>query len=407
MSRGPYTSNPKGRPAAQKDLLLDVSRLIWRSWRGKLPTGIDRVCLEYVAHFGSRAQAVVQYKGRTHVLAPGASGRLFTLLLSGGPAIRRKLIALALRAAALTKGKPPRPGMIYLNVGHTGLHDSSLTRWISKYEVRAIHLVHDLIPITHPQFCRAGEAQKHADRIRNALESATGIIGNSKATLDDLANFASTIGHPMPPILPARISGVQIPERIIPRKLARPYFIVIGTIEGRKNHLLLLKVWRRLVSALGDQAPILVLVGQRGWKAEETIAILDQLDDLDGHVLELSRCQDDELLELLAGATALLMPSLAEGFGLPVVEALQVGTPVIASDLPIFRELAGQIPTYLDPSDVDAWEAAIQAFIANGFERQRQGSLISGYQAPDWPGHFSAVEQWLGTLPHKVTGSVR
>lgn len=384
--------------AARKDLLIDVTRLIWRSWRGKLPTGIDRVCLEYVDHFGPRAQAVVQYHGFTYVLSPAASDRLFELILSGGLGIRKRLIALAMRAAARTRGKPPRRGMIYLNVGHTGLHDSTLTTWISKNGLMAIHLVHDLIPITHPQFCRDGEARKHTDRMRNALESATGIIGNSQATLDDLAIFACTIGCPMPPILPAWISGVQAPERIVPRKLAKPYFIVIGTIEGRKNHLLLLNVWRRLVAALGDDAPILVLAGQRGWKAEEATAILDQLDDLEGHVLELSRCQDDELLELLAGATALLMPSFAEGFGLPIVEALQVGTPVIASNLPVFRELARQIPTYLDPSDAEAWEAAIRAFIANGPECQRQRSLIGGYAAPDWPGHFSKVEEWLGTL---------
>jgi glycosyltransferase involved in cell wall biosynthesis len=388
--------------AARKDLLLDVTRLIWRSWRGRLPTGIDRVCLEYAAHFGPRAQAVVQYSGRTYVLSPASSDRLFALILSGKSNIRKRLIALALRAAARTKGNPPRRGMIYLNVGHTGLHDRMLTTWISKNEVRAIHLVHDLIPITHPQFCRAGEARKHTERMRNALESATGIIGNSQATLDDLAIFASTIGYPMPSILPAWISGAKAAERIVPRKLARPHFIAIGTIEGRKNHLLLLKVWRRLVAALKDQAPILVLVGQRGWEAEEATAILDQLDDLEGHVLELSRCRDEELLELLAGATALLMPSFAEGFGLPIVEALQLGTPVIASNLPVFRELAGQIPTYLEPSDAEAWEAAIQAFIANGPECERQRSLISGYRAPDWPGHFSGVEEWLATLSSSI-----
>lgn len=389
---------------ARKDLLLDVSRLIWRSWRGKLPTGIDRVCLEYVAHFGPRARAVVQYHGRTYVLSPASSDRLFGLILRGGPGLRKKLIAFALRALARTKRKPPQRGMIYLNVGHTGLHDSALTTWISTYGVRAVHLVHDLIPITHPQFCRAGEAQKHADRMRNALKSATAIIGNSQTTLDDLATFASSTGHPMPPNISAWLGGARIPDRVVPRTLARPHFIAIGTIEGRKNHLLLLEVWRRLVAALGDQAPLLVLVGQRGWEAEEATALLDQGGDLDGHVLEFSRCEDDELLQLLAGATALLMPSFCEGFGLPVVEALQVGTPVIASNLSVFRELAGPLPTYLDPLDTKAWEAAIQAFIVNGPESRRQRSTISDYRAPDWPRHFSAVEEWLGTLPAPSSG---
>jgi glycosyltransferase involved in cell wall biosynthesis len=164
----------------------------------------------------------------------------------------------------------------------------------------------------------------------------------------------------------------------------------------------LLKVWRRIVAALGNQAPILALAGQRGWKAEEATAILDQLNDLQGHVLELGQCQDQELLELLAGATALLMPSFAEGFGLPIVEALQIGTPVIASDLRVYRELAGEIPTYLDPLDEGSWEAEIRSFMGEGPEFQRQRSAMKGFKARDWPSHFGLVEDWLGSLAHRA-----
>jgi len=386
-------------PSKRRDLLLDVSRLVWRAWRGKLPTGIDRVCLEYVAHFGARALAVIQYRGRVFVLSPGASERLFSLLLVGVQGLRKKMVALGVRALARARRSPPQRGMIYLNVGHTGLHEIALTRWISANGVRAVHFIHDLIPITHPQFCRAGESQKHSDRIRNALKSATGIIGNSQATLDELATFASGMELSVPPSLVAWISGVQIAKSVVPRRYARPHFISIGTIEGRKNHALLLKVWRRLIPTLGDKAPILVLVGQRGWEAEEATALLDRGGDLDSYVRELSMCEDDKLLELLAGATALLMPSFAEGFGLPIIEALEVGTPVIASDLPVFRELVCDIPTYLDPADADAWEEAIRSFIAKGTEYQRQKSRMHGYPVPKWRGHFVAVEDWLSTLP--------
>jgi glycosyltransferase involved in cell wall biosynthesis len=385
--------------AKPRDLLLDVSRLIWRLWGDRLPTGIDRVCLEYVAHFGSRAQAVVQFRGRIFVLTPGSSDRLFDLLLGGGEGLRRRLVAIGARALPGARRSAPRPGMIYLNVGHTGLQEAALTAWIARNDVRAVYLIHDLIPITHPQFCRAGEAEKHAARIENALLSAAGIIGNSRATLDELQAFATERHLAMPPALPAWIGGCALPAQLTPKMLDRPHFVAIGTIEGRKNHRLLLKVWESLVGSMGNQSPILLIIGQRGWEADEVNAILDNPGALAGHVRELGRCDDEELAGWLAHARALLMPSFVEGFGLPVTEALSLGTPVIATNLPVYREVVGEIPTYVDALDVDGWETAIRAFADDSPERERQKRAIAGYVAPDWRSHFAAVEDWLARLP--------
>jgi glycosyltransferase involved in cell wall biosynthesis len=92
------------------------------------------------------------------------------------------------------------------------------------------------------------------------------------------------------------------------------------------------------------------------------------------------------------------MPSFVEGFGLPVVEALQLGTPVIASDLPVYREIVGDKPTYLDPNDVKAWAETIADFAEEGPERRRQVAAIRGYRAPTWDEHFRTVEAWLAGL---------
>ena len=252
--------------------------------------------------------------------------------------------------------------MIYLNVGHTGLDEPSLPEWIAQSRLRAIFMVHDLIPLTHPQFCRPPELSKHRRRMDNMLAAAAGIIGNSQASLEDLAGYARARGLTMPASIAAWISGWVRPRDFDTRKLGRPYFVCVGTIEGRKNHLMLLNVWRRLVAAEGGDAPVLVIIGKRGWQAEETIAILDRLGELSGSVIELSGCEDRDLAGWIAGARALLMPSFAEGFGLPVIEAMDLGTPVLASDLPVFREIAGSIPTYIDPSNAPGWEAAIRDF---------------------------------------------
>ncbi len=105
---------------------------------------------------------------------------------------------------------------------------------------------------------------------------------------------------------------------------------------------------------------------------------------------------------LLDGARAMLMPSRAEGFGLPLIEALQLGVPVIASDLPVFREIAGDIPTYVDPQDRSAWAETIADYSANGAERRRQLDAISSYRAPTWSEHFALVETFLQTILSKA-----
>ena len=101
------------------------------------------------------------------------------------------------------------------------------------------------------------------------------------------------------------------------------------------------------------------------------------------------------------------MPSCAEGYGLPVAEALRLGAPVIASDLPVFGEIAGAIPTLLPAHDATAWESAVMDFLGPSAERARQQAAMHGWRAPDWAGHFMQVERWLAHLgEHEKAGSV-
>jgi glycosyltransferase involved in cell wall biosynthesis len=378
--------------------LIDVTRLLWRAWRGRHPTGIDRVCLAYVRHFRDRGRAVVQRKGIIFVLSRTHSERVFDLLLQGREVRRAEIICALGRAIVSAWRAPPGKDMLYLNVGHTGLNDIALSNWIAQYSVRAIHLIHDLIPIANPEFCRPGEAERHRERILNALSSGTGIIGNSKATLEELASFAHERSTSVPPSVAAWIAGMEESREVIPKSLKRPFFVTVGTIEARKNHLMLLRIWRRLVEELREAAPVLVIVGQAGWEADEALQILNDPGTLENSVQTMQDCDDDELATWIAGARAVLMPSRAEGFGLPIIEALALGTPVIASDLPVFREIAGNIPLYLPPSDEKAWESYVRAFMSDNAERQGQVKRMASYRSPTWSEHFRIVEDWFSKL---------
>lgn len=384
-----------------KPYLIDVTRLVWRVWSGRLPTGIDRVCQEYLDRFGSQALAVIQRKGHLRVLSAKNSDRIFAMLAEGGPRFRFRFALFVLRIFFSKGNSADCSDRIYINVGHTGLDEPALGTWIHNWRIRAVLLVHDLIPITHPHFCRPGEAAKHDVRMRNALAFASGIIVNSRTTLDALRHYAESINTEVPPTLVAWLGGPAMVGSRAPNPLLQPYFVALGTIEGRKNHLLLLRVWQALAARLGDRTPLLVIVGQRGWEADEVFEILDSDATLKDYVQERSRCDDNALSTLICGARALLMPSFVEGFGLPVIESLQLGTPVIASDLGVYREIGGGIPLLIDANDSQAWEQAIVDYLDDDSDRIRQISALPGYRPPTWNDHFTKVEDWLKTLKYR------
>jgi len=390
-------------------LLLDVSRLIWRRWAGRQPTGIDRVCLAYLEHFGPRAQAVVQHRRFRGILGRRTSAALFQLLGRPEKAFRTKFAAMVFRRlrSANNRGND----RLYLNLGHTGLDSDGFRKWVGKAAVRPVYFVHDLIPLTDPEFCRAGEADRHRARMRTVLSTAAGIIGNSEATLDELARFASAESLPCPPALAAWLGWTPIePSPSRSPAPGRPTFVTLGTIEARKNHLLLLNIWKGLVARMGADAPRLLIIGQRGWEAEQVFNILDRDAALRDHLIELNHCADRELANHLDSARALVFPSKAEGYGLPLIEALALGVPVIASDLPVFREIGQGVPLLLDPADETSWEAAIFDFAQpKSAARAAQLQRLAGFRPPTWDDHFQRVEQWLATIgqPPADRGSIR
>jgi glycosyltransferase involved in cell wall biosynthesis len=232
------------------------------------------------------------------------------------------------------------------------------------------------------------------------LATAVGIIGNSQATVDTLAAFAADSGLPIPSILAAPLGTDRAHgARGTPQATRRPTFVMLGTIEARKNHLLLLQIWARLVRALGESAPRLVVIGQRGWECEQVFDLLDRGEVLRGAVEEIGACGDAELDDHLGNARALLFPSLVEGYGLPLVEALAAGTPVIASDLPVFHEIGQEIPDFIDPLDGPSWHDAILDYAQPVSSlRGAQLARMAGFSPPRWSAHFQRIDDWLMTL---------
>ncbi len=410
-------------------IVLDVSRLLSRAGRGT-PTGIDRVELAYAQHLitgpAPLSFATSDAAGRFGLLPRDAAAGYVAALAAewrgdGGvpPADRRlKQIALRLRAHALLRGARalrallqagPEPP-VYLLVSHYRLEARrALARLKGGGRTRFACLIHDLIPIEFPEYAKPGQDLRHRRRIETAAALGDTIIVGSSAVGDAFRPYLERAGR-APPVLvapfgwhlpapaPAPASATAPPEPGGP-----PYFVCVGTIEARKNHLLLLNLWRRLAAELGPAAPRLVLIGQRGWLTQNVTDMLDRCPALRGLVIERNALPDAEMAGLIRGARALLLPSFAEGFGFPVIEALALGVPVLCSDLPALRETGGTVPDYLDPLDGCGWRAAILDYAApQSQRREAQLRRLTGWHPARWEDHFAAVRRMIARLAGSV-----
>jgi len=388
------------------EIILDLSRLLSRTLH-PVPTGVDRVEMAYARTLLDLIPDQLQFAA---VNPFGFYGRLPRAAVAAflddterrwarreAPGRREMLASAARSLMRLRPRRPAAPGArrrFYVQASPHHLHRPARVRAKLRAErARFICLVHDLIPIEFPEYARPNGAAIHAARMRTMADLADGLIANSAATADALTRHLDDRQR-APVIRVAHLGTDPLPTGSgeMPR-IEQPYFVVLSTIEPRKNHILLLNIWRRMIETLGpDRTPRLAIVGRRGWENENVVDMLERCDAIRQHVHEFSGLPDRSVGALLRSARALLCPSFAEGFGMPVAEALQSGTPVICSDLPALREAGGMVPDFIDPLDGPAWMKTIMDFSAEpSAMRARQLTRLGGWSPPAWRTHLETV----------------
>ena len=296
------------------------------------------------------------------------------------------------------------PEAVYLHTSHSQLERAALPRWLAGAQVQPVFFLHDVIPIDTPEFCRPGEDARHRLRIAAMARHARLVLVNSQATADAARLCMEREGWRIPPfaVVPLGVEecfrrGAELP---VPRA-PHPYFIVVGTIEPRKNLAFLLAVWRRLVERMGAAAPRLVVVGRRGWENESVLDYLERSHLIAPFVIEVSDLGDAGLASVMAGARALLAPSMSEGFSLPVAEALTLGVPVVASDIAVHREIGQGMARLIDPLDGPGWLRAIEAACGVGDPGEAPAPPHRPYRALTWREH---VETAFGHMRAALRG---
>ncbi|MCZ8375704.1 MAG: glycosyltransferase family 1 protein [Beijerinckiaceae bacterium] len=251
-------------------------------------------------------------------------------------------------------------GACYINTSYANTRSWRSLAWLRRRRgLRSVFVVHDLLPLENPDWFWDGLKTRFLKQIECILAAADGIVTPSETVACNLRQFLGQHGHKPIPVRAIHLpAGDAFQRAKNSEKYDTPYFVMCGTIEPRKNHKLIIDVWRKII-AQNYRAPKLIIFGKRGWRNNDVFSILDNDPSIKSHFLEISDISTDDLAYFLSGARALLMPSFNEGFGLPVVEAMRTKTRVIASDIPVFREIANEYATFVDYSDVGRWASEV------------------------------------------------
>lgn len=402
------------RYGAAVHLVFDLSLTVAKPWL-QPPSGIDRVEFAHAFHwrrlpakdvtFVMRTAwdrlAAIPHESALEILAQ-VEARIAPGLDHSAHALRdRPLRVMGLHLVGgglvpLHRRLEGRPDSVFLTVSCATLHKHGALAALRARGCGMAALVHDLIPLTHPDCFPPGEAELHRQRMEGVARFADAAFAVSGAVADEMARWFPAHGLRPPPVEVAHL-GLDLPDRApgAPAPAGdTPYFVMLGSLEPRKNHLLMLEVWRTLARR-GGPSPRLLVIGRRPARGHPAVALLER-GDFGGLVEDRGRLPDAEAAALLRGARALLFPSLAEGFGIPLAEALALGVPVLASDIPAFREVGGAVPEFLDPLDGPGWRQAVLDYAQpDSPSRAAQLARLAFWRAPRWEDHFARVERVL------------
>lgn len=396
-------------------VVLDITRTVTQLGQGHY-SGIDRVEQAYITHLISRPgdvwflsrgtggfalldrdgmKGLMAYvRGKVPLGRPDLIGLMARRLRPGqrrAQAAMRRLArhVVPTRFIGWMLKRATGGDFVYLNVSHSARSSWRLGK-IRAAGARAMaFMVHDLISINYPHYASAELRRDFPAMLEHMAAAADLLIYNSSDTRGRAEAWLGERGASLPGIV-AHLGTQALPPGM-GEAPTQPHFVYLSTIEPRKNHRLLIDIWRRFWNNPDGPRPELHLIGRRGWENDEVFAQLDS-EPFMGKLVFEKHGTDDEIATLLSSAQAMLFPSFAEGYGMPLTEAMAAGCPVICSDIGTLREVGGDYPTYLDPGDENAWFEAISAAASAPFQARNP------VPAPSWEAHFEAVFDRLSAL---------
>jgi glycosyltransferase involved in cell wall biosynthesis len=347
-------------------LLFDITTLANHDAR----TGIQRVTRAILMALianpppGYRIEPIREFEGR-YVYA-----RKFTVgcICSPSSAFKDELVET-------------RNGDIYLSVDWCVDVVPRMRSWFSEQRRRGVNLYfvqHDLLPLLMPKLFPEFIPPLAADWLNTVAEIADGIVCDSQTVADQLYGWLNERevirSNPLPigffhlgADLRASLPSKGVPPgsvELLSKLKGRPSLLIVGTLEPRKGHQQALAameaLWARGLNLN------LMIIGKQGWNTKSLAAKIRRHPQLDNQLFWTPDATDELLEKIYRSCSALLAPSFGEGFGLPLIEAAQFGLPIIARDIPVFREVAGDHAYYFTGDTAESLADAIRAWLTLG-----------------------------------------
>lgn len=366
--------NAAAGASGRKRIFLDVSIMVKRDHR----TGIQRVVRNlyraFSANFSDRFEFVP--------VCATIGKRGFFLAAAEDAADGPRFSAGGEKMAAA-------PGDVFLGLDYAPAIILSQIRTLKELKRMGVGLyfiLHDLIPLRHPEYFPFAYGALERAWLRE-VAGLGGIVCVSRWVREDLARWLRENG------VAFREEDLSwfhhghdaedfaAPAEQLPDFPAVPLFLVVGTIEPRKGHAQTLEAFELLWAEGVDAA--LVFAGRKGWQTDDFCRELKKHPQTGRRLFWLDGCGDGTLGELYGRADAVIMPSEAEGFGLPILEAAARGRPLILRDLPVFREIAGESALYFSGLAAADLAEAVRGWLAlrnDGKQPQPSGIAVRGWR---------------------------
>jgi alpha-1,2-rhamnosyltransferase len=243
-------------------------------------------------------------------------------------------------------------------------------------------MIYDIIPVRFPQFCDDINRSAFLDYLPEVLRLCDGIICISRYTMTEALGYCNRMGinreissdyfHLGADFVTLQ-TGAEVDAKLTNDLGDDGLFLMVGTIEPRKNHVFVVEAFERLWER--GSTLKLCIVGKVGWKCHAIIKKITENRFFNRFLFFNTDLNDNDLAYCFSKSSAVIIASIVEGFGLPLIEAMHFGKVVLASDIPVFREIGGEYPYYFLLGDTDALIDGI--VLASEGKLSRQGAVKS------------------------------
>ncbi len=239
----------------------------------------------------------------------------------------------------------------------------------SAYKKPIIVTIHDLCFVEHPEFVNTLNLHDLKRYVPQSLDRASLVLAVSEFTKKSIMKtFDVPCNHiivtPVPPLGKETIADELVSKLVKDLGIHKSYILFVGNLEPRKNLGSLVEAYAACDADI-KAAYSLVLAGGKGWKNEDLLARISELQSNGADIILPGYISDEQKAALYRKASVVVLPSLYEGFGMPILEAFQYSVPVVASDIPVLREVANDAVLYFDPAEISDMAKAISTVLTN------------------------------------------